>query len=74
MGKCCFLCFFQIQEQSTGSDDPAIKISDPETYQISDVKMLFQGFLAQLIVKVPGIQGEYADSKTSFQILHIHTT
>ena len=51
MGKCCFLCFLQIQEQCTGSNDPAVIISDPETFQISDVKMLFQGFLAQLVVK-----------------------
>ena len=73
MGKCCFLCFLQIQEQCTGGNDPAVIISDPETFQISYVKMLFQGFLTQLVVKVPGIQSKYTDPKTPLQIRYIHT-
>ena len=73
MGKCCFLCFLQIQEQCTGGNDPAVIISDPETFQISYVKMLFQGFLTQLVVKIPGIQSKYTDPKTPLQIRYIHT-
>ena len=56
MGQRGFLCFLQIQEQCTGSNDPAVIITAPETNQNSDEKLLIQGYLAQLVVKVPGLQ------------------
>ena len=73
-GDCFLTELDKPQKQCTGSNDPAVVVTDSQSLKISHMKMFFLSFLTQLIVKVPGIQGEYADSKASFQILHIHTT
>ena len=68
-----FLRVFQIQKQSSRSNDSTVIILNSQPLQCSHMEMLLQSTFAGIVIEKPGIQCKNTDSKTFLQILDIHT-
>ncbi|CCZ32536.1 putative uncharacterized protein [Firmicutes bacterium CAG:646] len=73
MDQSRFLSFQKITEHGSGSDHTAVIVSQTQTFQRRNMKMLQKRFMAQFISKIPGIQSGDRNMHSVFQIVHINT-
>ena len=63
VGQILLLGFQQIFQQRSGSDHTAVIVGKPQSFQCTDMKMVFQSLSADRVIKIPGIQGIDGDAK-----------
>ena len=66
------LRFLQIDKQSSCRKNRSLIIPKAQSFNGHDMEMLHQRFVAEFIVKIPGIQGIDRDIHPVFQIIHIN--
>ena len=66
------LGLFQIDKQSSCRKNGSLIISQAQSFNGHDMEMFHQCFVAEFIIKIPGIQGVNRNIHPVFQIIHIY--